>query len=247
MTRLFAAELLKLSTLRSTWGFSLVALGLAGVVTAGNIGGKSQEGRLDPEFQSQLVLDAAFPAVVLSLLLGMVLVTNEFRHGTITRSLLVTPRRTRLLAAKLLAGAAAGVGLTLVGLIVTGLIAAVWLGSLDVPLDAGEAASGIWYAFLGVVLAGVLGAAVGGFVHSQVGALVGALVWIFIAEPLIWVVFGLLDLDSVADYMPAASILGVADTSGDGLSSMASVGMGLVWIALAAVLATFRTTRRDIT
>ena len=70
MTRLFAAELLKLRTLRSTWGFGLVALAFAGLVTAGHIGGTTGTERLDPEFQFRLVLDAAFPASVLALAPG---------------------------------------------------------------------------------------------------------------------------------------------------------------------------------
>ena len=95
MTRLFAAELLKLRTLRSTWGFGFVALLFAGLVTAGNIGGSPEADRLDPELQFRIVLDAAFPGSILALLMGIILVTNEFRHGTIARTLLATPRRGR--------------------------------------------------------------------------------------------------------------------------------------------------------
>lgn len=247
MRRLFAAELLKLRTLRSTWGFALVAFLLAGLATAGSIGGAQADDRRDPEFQFRIVLDAAFPAALLSLLLGMILVTNEFRHGTIARTLLATPRRGRLVAIKLLAGAATGAGLMLITLVVTASTAVVWLGILDVPLVLGEATDAALRAVVGAVLAGVLGAAIGSAVHSQVGALVGALVWIFVAEPLCWALLGLLDVGGVAEYLPAASLGGIVDSGGGGLPFAGSVGMALAWAALATVLAVLRTSRRDIT
>ncbi len=247
MTRLFAAELLKLRTLRSTWGFALVAMLLGSLVTAGNIGGSPEQDRLDPELQFRMVLDAAFPAAILALLMGMILVTNEFRHGTIARTLLAIPRRVRLIGIKLLTGAVTGAVLMLITLVAVAVTAVIWLGILDVPLQFDEAGDGAWRALVGVVLAGVLGAAIGGAVHSQVGALVGALVWIFVAEPICWVILGLLDLDGVSSYLPAASLGSVVDSSGDGLPFAGAVGMALAWAALATVLAVLRTSRRDIT
>jgi ABC-2 type transport system permease protein len=247
VTSLFAAELLKLRTVRSTWGFVLVALALAALVTAGNIGAESQIGRLAPEYQFRIVLDAAFPAALLSLLLGMVLFTNEFRHGTIARTLLATPRRSRLLATKLLAGSAVGVALALVTLLVTVTMAIIWLRLLDVPLQHGEAADAAGRAVAGVVVAGVFGAALGGAVQSQVGALVGTLVWIFVVEPLCWALLALLDLDAVADYLPAASLAGIVDSNEEGLPFAGSLGMGVAWVAVATVLAFVRLRRRDIT
>ena len=247
MTRLFAAELLKLRTLRSTWGFGLVALLFAGLVAAGNIGGSSESDRLDPELQFRIVLDAAFPASVLALLVGIILVTNEFRHGTIARTLLATPRRGRFVTVKLFTGAAAGGALMFVMLVVIAATAIIWLGILDVPLAPGEAADGVWRAFVAAVLAGVLGAAIGGAVHSQVGALVGVLLWMFVLEPICWVLLGLLDLDGVAEYLPAASLGGLVDSAGEGPSWFRSLGVVIGWTVVATVLAVIRTRRRDIT
>jgi ABC-2 type transport system permease protein len=247
MMRLYAAELLKLKTLRGTWGFAIVALGLAALFTAGGIGGASEEARFEPGYQFRLILDMAFATGILSLLLGIVLVTNEFRHGTIARTLLASPRRWRLVATKLVTGATTGIALEAVALATTLSVAVIWLSALDVPLEHGDIADGAGRAFVGVVLAGVLGAALGGAVHSQVGALVGALVWMFVVEPLCWVLLGLLDWEGVADYLPAASLGGVIDTADEGLPFAGSVGMTLAWIALVTVLALVRTGRRDVT
>ena len=247
MTRLFAAELLKLRTLRSTLGFVLVALAFAGLVTAGHIGDATGTERLDPEFQFQLVLDAAFPASVLALLLGITLVTNEFRHGTIARTLLATPRRARFVAIKLLTGATTGAALMAAMLVVVIVTAAIWLKAVDVSLEPAEAADGIGRALLVTALAGTLGAAIGGAVHSQVGALVGTLLWIFVLEPICWVVLGLLDLDGVAEYLPAASLGGAVDSTNDTQTWARSVSVALGWTILASVLALLRTRKRDIT
>jgi ABC-2 type transport system permease protein len=247
MTRLFGAELLKLRTLRSTWGFLLVALLFAGLVTAGNIGGSPADDRFDPELQFRMVLDAAFPGAILALLLGIILVTNEFRHGTIARTLLATPRRPRFVAVKLLAGGIVGIALMAAMIVVIAVTAAIWLGALDVPLEPGEAADGAWRALVVATLAGVLGAAVGGAVHSQVGALVGVLLWMFVLEPICWVVLGLVDLEGVSEYLPAAALGGSVDTADEGLSWSRSVAVACGWAAVASVLAVVRTGRKDIT
>lgn len=247
MSNLLAAEVLKLTTLRSTWVYVVATVALAGLFTAGGIGGESDEGRADPDYQFGLFLDSSFATSIFALLLGIVLVTNEFRHGTITRTLLVTPRRNLMLAVKLVTAGVAGLVLMALALVVAAIVAVIWLGIIDVPLEPGDAARAAARAFVGLALAGVLGAAVGGAVHSQVGALVGALVWLFVAEPLTWVLLGVLDVGGVADYLPAAWFLSIAD-SGEGRSSfLVFVAVGLAYVGLATALAVLRTNRRDIT
>jgi len=247
MTRLYAAELLKLRTLRGSWGFLLVTVALACLVTAGNVGGVADAARFEPRYQFKLVLDTAFATGILALLLGILLVTNEFRHGTIARTLLAVPRRDRLVALKLLTGATTGLLLQLAALVATLLVAVVWLRALGVSMDAGDVLDGSGRALLGVALAGVLGAAIGAAVQSQVGALVGTLVWIFIVEPLLWALLGLVHSTGAAPYLPAAALGGVVDTTGENLSFPASVGVALVWIVVASGLGLARTARRDVT
>jgi ABC-2 type transport system permease protein len=247
MSALYASEVLKLRTLRSSWGFVVVTLLFAGLVTAGTIGGSPERDRLDPALQFGLALDVAFPTSILALIFGIVLVTNEFRHGTIARTLLATPRRWRFVAVKLAAGASVGAGLILLALAVAFVISVMWLGALDVPLELGEWGDGAWRALVAAVLAGVFGVAIGGAVHSQVAALVGVLVWMFVLEPICWVLLELLDVGGVADYLPAAALGGAVDSEGGGPSWIRSVGVASCWAAGAALLAVARTSRRDIT
>jgi ABC-2 type transport system permease protein len=247
VTRLFAAELLKLRTIRTMWGYALAAVGLAGLLTAGNLGSPPEGGRLAADYQFDLVLTGVIPAVLLALLLGILLFTNEFRHGTISRTLLATPRRPVLVAIKLLAGAAAGLGLGLLAVATAAVVAVVWLSIIDVPLELANASGAVWRGLVAAALIGALGAAVGGFVHSQVGALVGTLIWLFVAEPIVWVLLGLIDLDGISDYLPAVTVLSIADTDSENLSYPGTVGMAVVWTAVATGLAVLRTRRKDIT
>jgi ABC-2 type transport system permease protein len=247
MTRLFAAEALKLRTIRTAWGFALAVIGFAGLLAAANIESPPGGGRLAPNYQFDLVLTGAIPAVLLALLLGILLFTNEFRHGTISRTLLATPRRPVLVGVKLLAGAAAGLGLAVLAVATVAVVAFIWLPIIDVPLELADASGAIWRALVAATLIGAMGAAVGGFVHSQVGALVGTLIWLFVAEPIVWVLLGLMDLEGVADYLPAVTVLSIADTDSENLSYAGTVGMAVVWTGVATSLAVLRTRRKDIT
>ena len=100
---------------------------------------------------------------------------------------------------------------------------------------------------LSVVLWALIGVAIGTAVHSQVAALVGTLVWIFLVENLLVGLLGLVDADGVAEYLPFHA-LDAAD--GTGADNLLSYGGGLAvtlgWILLLGAFGTWRTLRRDI-
>ena len=246
MIALVAAEFLKLRTVRGTWGYLLTVAGLAALVAAASIGPQSQQERLGRTFQADLVTDAAGATTFIALLFGITLVTGEFRHGTITSALLTTPRRAVLLAVKLLAGSAAGVVLALLALLVVAAVAVIWLSLVDVPLQLGEAGEPAGRILVAAVVAGAIGAAFGGVVHAQVPALLGALIWLLVAEPLLGGVLSLLDIE-VADYLPASTVFAISDPTVGGLAFLPAVAVGLAYVAGVTTLAWIRTDRRDIT
>jgi ABC-2 type transport system permease protein len=93
-----------------------------------------------------------------------------------------------------------------------------------------------------------MGVAIGSAVHSQVAALVGTLVWIFVGETLVWGLLGLVDLDGVAGYLPFRALDAADGTGGeDLLGYWPGVGVSLGWIALIGAAGLVRTSRRDIT
>ncbi|MBA2331959.1 MAG: hypothetical protein H0V94_04120 [Actinobacteria bacterium] len=247
MSGLFAAELLKLRTIRGTWGYILTAVGLAALVAAGTIGSEGQLERLADGFQSRLIRDSAAATTITALLLGIALVTIEFRHGTITPALLATPRRGVLLASKLAAGVAAGLALAVAALVVIAGIAVVWLGALDVPIEPGDAGTAGGRVLVSAAVAGALGAAYGALIHAQIPAVVGALVWLLVAEPLLGGLLGLFDARGVVDYLPGAVIFAIADPTSGGLSFLPALLAGLAHVVGAGALAWLRTSRKDIT
>ena len=68
--------------------------------------------------QLRNLLGSGFQGYLLALLLGVLIVTTEFRHKTVTTSFLVTPRRAEFVGGKLISAAILGAVLALLMLVV---------------------------------------------------------------------------------------------------------------------------------
>ena len=107
MRQLVHSELLKIRTLRAYWWLALtLLLGVpvliaVNIVTVGDV-----PGRLNTSEGVRNVFSGASPPVML--IMGIMLVAGEFRHGTATATFLASPIRSRVLAAKLIAAALLG-------------------------------------------------------------------------------------------------------------------------------------------
>jgi ABC-2 type transport system permease protein len=249
VTALTRAELLKIRTTRSWWGYLVVIVLLTGIAVAGEIGSNDDTGRARLSFQLGLV-DSLGIAVLLSILLGITIVTTEFRHGTVTPTFLVTPRRERVIAAKAIAGVIVAVGFVLLALVVLAAVALPWFAIIDVPthLGDGELWERVGQQLFSAVLWVLMGVAIGVLVQSQVAALVGTLVWIFLGETLLVGLFGLLDVDGLAAYLPFHALDAADGTGGENLLSYGGgVAVALGWIAALGAAGTARTRGRDIT
>ena len=248
MTGLIGAEWLKLRSVRSFWGYLAAVVVFAGIGTAGTVGSARASDRAAETFIPDLAGLATLSALI-ALVLGIVVVTGEFRHGTITPTFLATPHRERVLGAKLvfvLLGAAA---LVVLALVVIAAVAVPWLLILgdSITLDA-DAAEQAGRAGLGALLWAGLGAAIGAAVHGQVAALIGTLIWILIVETLVSALLGVLDLDEVSGYLPNAAISVVlGDASEELLAFWPSVLVAVGWIVAVGAFGVVRTRRRDVT
>lgn len=243
MTALVSAELLKLRTTRTAIGF-LIAIVLLTLLFQGATFATadiSDAGDLEQAFAG------AGAAALLLLILGIVATTGEYRHRTITGSLLVTPDRRRFLVSKMLAYVITGALLGAVAMAVTLAAGIPWLSARDQPTDLLSAGD---YALLVVrgigvaALSGAIGVAVGAIVRNQVLAVVGVLVYVFMAEPAL----SLLS-ETVVSYMIGQnqSALGGADATGDPLApGFAALVLG-AWALLLGTIGAELEQRRDIT
>lgn len=213
MTREIRAEFLKLRTIWSTWVILLiagVATGALGVLVAFAPHRRALAQALFPAKGTVDWFDDVFSvmgvATALALILGIISVTGEYRHKTITPTLLAEPRRGRTVGAKLVTSAAGG---ALVG---------VAAGAMSLLLGFGLVAGGYGntsvmlteyrHVFPGIlaatVLYGVYGLGLGAMLKNQVVALVVGLGFEVVVTPIFVGV-----LPSVGRYFPsqAASAL----------------------------------------
>jgi ABC-2 type transport system permease protein len=248
VTRLVGSEVFKLRTTRTFYGVTLGAIAIVLIISviaaaAGNFGPTDRPG-LD-------LLGIAGLAQLFTLVLGILAVSTEFRHGTITPSLLVVPDRTRLVLAKLVAHLLAGL---LIGALAYWLCAALSLAILSARgVDTGVSSSDVVRALIGGPIAAALFAAVGvglgALVRNQVGAIVGALAYVFVIEPLIRIIPGIDDavtkygFGGVSDALARTS----TETHPEPLGQLAA---GLLFAAYAAVFVVagiLLMRRRDVT
>lgn len=181
MSALLRAELLKLRTTRTFVVLAGLAAGLS-MLLAGLAAG------LTDKDTGNVLTDvfAADLSSVFVLILAIVGITGEWRHRTITSSLLAAPDRVRFLAAKTLAYAAAGLVLSLLVSAAITLIGftIVLIRGLPTP-DVADLLS-MYARNAGVtMLLGALGVGVGAIIRNQAVAIVLVLVAAFVVEPAI--------------------------------------------------------------
>jgi ABC-2 type transport system permease protein len=171
MTRTLRAELLKLRTTRTGRVFllaavGLVAAGLAQQAAVARRGGAPPLG--DPELQAAL-LAAGRMAGLLAAFLGSIAMSGEYRHGTITPTLLATPRRGQVVAAAAAANVATGAALGLAASLtaVLGTVAVLSAAGTPLAVGAADAAAAVAGATAWAALAALLGFGVGALARNQ--------------------------------------------------------------------------------
>ena len=255
MIRLVRAEWTKLFTTRVWLGLLLGACAMAGGFAAlftGFAGRTGNDGQALPDIGTSAYEQAAFAvsanATVLLLILGIIGMTQEYRHRTATPTFLVTPRRGRVVAAKLLAYALAAVPIGLLVIATNVLVVEIYAGARGAaPSLTGDnlrVLAGAWGA---LVIYAVMGVGIGALLRNQVGAIVGALVYLFVVEGI--VIRAIPAIAPLFTWLPGGALqamtatLDATDLLDPWQGALLLIGYGLV----AAVLGTLFAVRRDIT
>jgi ABC-2 type transport system permease protein len=238
-------EFLKLRTVRTP----LVLLVAAQLVVAAGISGLFVSGNADiadPETALRAIAHAGLVSIF-SLVLGILAVAGEYRHKTITDTYLGTPRRGRVVAAKLAVYAVVGTVYGTISSIVAVAATAAWLSAKGGSLDLGS--STVWGTLAGCVVwnacFAAVGVGIGALVRNVIAAVAGALAWLALIEGIVGQLLG--DLGRWLPYRSGQALEGVPFP---GIDLLPQWGGGIVLAAYAAIfalLAASTTVRRDVT
>jgi ABC-type transport system involved in multi-copper enzyme maturation permease subunit len=238
------AELLKQRSTRTIIGLLAAMVGLVLLVVLLHAFGLSTTNLASRSGQLRVLVEGGeLVGAMFAGLLGAMSITSEIRHGTIRPTLLVTPQRGRVLAAKTVVATITGFALGLIATAIAagaGTIALAARGAtirLDgwdyaLLLAGGAAAAAMW---------AVIGLGIGSIVRNQVAAVVGIFVWLLFIENV------LVDsVPSVSRFAPGA--LGQAIT-GQQTGTLHTPAVGALLLALyataAAVAGWLATTRHE--
>ncbi|MFI6674250.1 ABC transporter permease [Kribbella sp. NPDC050470] len=253
MTKLIRAEFTKLFTTRLWLWLLIGALAMTALFTSLTIGLEGQAGNPGPPLDSaegqRALFSAGGSASVFTAVLGVIAMTGEYRHRTVTPTFLATPRRGRVVIAKVIAYALAGLGYGVATVGVSVAIAVPWLAAKGIDIDL--AGNGLPQTLVGVCVGlaifTVVGVGIGALVRNQVAAVVGLLVYSLVIESFVSV------LPHIRDYyryFPGGAFNGLINNYQPDIQFLAAwqsglllAGYGVLFAACGIALAV----RRDIT
>jgi len=260
------AELIKMRSMPGVWvsfglGFPLaVLICIAVLAGAGGFPGHTFYYVQTLRQRRELLGAGYFAIEILAPIIGVLCVTGEYRHKTITTTLVLTPVRTRVLGAKVVVTAVWSVLLALLTLVAVAAVGLPWNAALggvtsSVTDQVGAVVPGL---LLSAVLLGLFGLGFGTLVKNQVAAILLTIGGTLILETILIALaraifhYDLNWLPNAAGAALAGDIArGVGGGGGrEGLRLLTWWQGGLVmllWGLVPLTLGYFTTFRRDVT
>jgi ABC-2 type transport system permease protein len=253
VTALLAAEVRKLWTVRTTWILTLVGLGLVLLSTGTLVFSELMVGPFTgSEEQLAAAVDQIGSNAIIVLVVALLAMTTEFRHGTIGRTLQLTPSRTAVLTSKLAVGVVYAVAFFAASAVVVAGVLLLGTVTEGVALQfGGEVGRSVWQGLIGLALNGMFGVAVGALLRSQVVAITLVLVWLFVVENLFaalwpgigrWMPFQALNALFLSDEVLANVPAGATAP----LEPATALATFLAYVLLATVTAGLLLSHRDV-
>ena len=247
MRALLRSELFKQRSTRTTLGLFAAMIGLILLAVLLHGFGLSAASLGDPDVQLMVLGRGEFLGVLFAALLGALSITAEIRHGTIRPTFLFTPRRARVVRAKVLVSVVIGAGFGLVAgaVAVTAGTAALRARGIDVQLDRGDHTLLVAGSAAAAALWAAIGVGVGALVRNQVPTLIGLCAWLLFVEGLLAGDVG--SLGDVGRFLPGSA---AAAMSGQDPGTLLAPALGLAllaaYAAVAALAGAFATSQRDV-
>jgi ABC-type transport system involved in multi-copper enzyme maturation permease subunit len=239
-----ASELLKIRSTRTVLWFLLVgvALALFGSVAQGLSPTLAKLATEDA--QRSMFAGGASTGVLLATFVGLLLVTGEFRYGTIRPTLLFEPRRRVVLAAKLAASALVGVvfGAVCLVLAFAASLTVLSVRDVDLALSGGQLSAIAVGVVVTTALSAMLGVTTGALIRNQVGAIVAMAVYSLAIDALLFAT-----APSVGRFLPGQAGNALSGMPGEDLLTPGAGALALVaWAVAFIAAATARSDRRDV-
>lgn len=260
-------EWLKIRTTRMWWILLLIMIGYVGSIAAfitfsfdaipAGAAAQGAPSLEDPAtilalYTLGLPLGYVFPVVI-----GVLVVTTEYRHQTLTPTFLAEPRRGRVLTAKLIIGLVLGLLFGVCGLAagVAGSAPVLSLTGHGSQFGTADVWASLVQACLGMSLWAGIGVGLGALLRNQIAAIVAIIAFSQLVEPMLRLGLNAWSVtQDVAQYLPGAAADAMAEASlynlGSPLQLLDWWQGGLVMVAYAAVFCVLGgvvTLQRDVT
>ena len=241
MNRLIRTEWLKLATTRGPWAVIAGVIALTALITPFAMAeiGQGDASRA-ADAREALAIGPGFITALLMLLLGALAAAGEFHHRTIVSTYLITPRRGRVLAAKLIAHAGLGAAVSAIGAAISFPVVLLMARADDLHVASTGHLVAVALAIVGSgALASMCGVAAGSILRHQTAAIVVILVWTLLVEKLFGGFF--------PPVLPFGAILAAVGLAGDdGPGILAALSVLVAWTAVLTLVAR-RFIRLDVT
>ena len=237
------AELLKIRSTRTTIALILAMIALTLLITL-LTGLLTHPGGLASKEDQRQLLSLSSLAGVFSALAGVLLVTSEYRFGTIRSTILFNPARSHVLAAKAAAGALAGIVFGVLSAAIGWAIGYAILNGrgTTLVLSSGDILLLTLGGLAGAALWGAIGAGLGAIIHNQVGGVITLLAWGLVVDNLL---FGL--APSVGRFMPGRASDALMGLRVQHLLSPGAGAITLIaWAGVLGILGIALSVRQDI-
>jgi len=239
-----ASEVIKLRSTRTTT--ALVGSMLALIVTVVLLHGYALPAANVETPSDQLTFLIGWGEVLGALfagLFGAISFTGEVRYGTIRPTLLVTPRREDVVAAKCVAASLTGLAFGVIATTAAAIAGRIALAvrGLDDTLNSGDYVLFILGGAVASALWAMIGLGVGAVVRSQVPTVVGLVIWVLFVESIL-----VENAPGLGKFAPSALGQTLSGLRPDTLLAPALGALLLaVYAATALVAGTLMTSRRD--
>lgn len=221
------AEFAKVRLQRSMFWLLIAAIAFAilqttSTVVAAEAGARLGFPGLDTEQGILAVYANSMSSYIFALIIGIIISTGEFRHGTAIATYLAQPIRSRVMIAKMVVAAIVGVVVQVGSAVIsTGAVAALLTRYQHVEPPLGEVLRYIWVAGLSGLVLGVIGVALGQLIRNQIAVIVTSIFWLWVVEGLI-VTFA----ESIGKWLPTGAITGMMNLTFE--TDIISVGQDLL-------------------